>query len=76
MIHLVTNTDDFLIRLVKGCISLGQVPEIANLINMVPVDYVSNVVASVVGSAEAPDMGVFQIWQRNQWVEAGIHDSS
>lgn len=64
----VTNTDDFLIRLMKGCIALGTVPEIANVVNMVPVDYVSKVIASVVGSEEALDLGVFQIWQRNQWV--------
>lgn len=55
----------------KGCISLGQVPEISNVVNMVPVDYVSRVIASVVGSEEALGMGVFQIWQRNQWVFLG-----
>ncbi|KAI9016191.1 L-aminoadipate-semialdehyde dehydrogenase [Hyaloraphidium curvatum] len=64
----VTNTDDFLIRLMKGCITLGIVPEITNVINMVPVDYVSKVVSSVVGgSTAAIEKGVFQIWQRNMF---------
>jgi len=38
---LVTNTDDFLWRLVKGCVQLGLVPDMNNTINMVPVDHVA-----------------------------------
>lgn len=41
----VTNTDDFIWRLVKGCIQLKLVPDIGNTVNMVPVDYVASVVA-------------------------------
>ena len=37
----VTNTDDFIWRLVKGCIQLQLVPDINNTINMVPVDTVA-----------------------------------
>ncbi|EMD34789.1 hypothetical protein CERSUDRAFT_107385 [Gelatoporia subvermispora B] len=37
----VTNTDDFLWRMVKGCIQLGLIPDINNTVNMVPVDYVA-----------------------------------
>ncbi|KAI0251949.1 alpha-aminoadipate reductase Lys1p [Lactifluus subvellereus] len=37
----VTNTDDFIWRLVKGCIQLGLVPDIDNTINMVPVNHVA-----------------------------------
>ncbi|KXN89138.1 L-aminoadipate-semialdehyde dehydrogenase [Leucoagaricus sp. SymC.cos] len=37
----VTNTDDFIWRMVKGCIQLGLVPNINNTINMVPVDHVA-----------------------------------
>jgi L-aminoadipate-semialdehyde dehydrogenase len=37
----VTNTDDFIWRLVKGCIQLGLIPDINNTINMVPVDRVA-----------------------------------
>jgi len=39
----VTNTDDFLWRLVKGCIQLGNIPDIHNPINMVPVDHVARI---------------------------------
>jgi L-aminoadipate-semialdehyde dehydrogenase len=39
--RLVTNTDDFIWRLVKGCVQLGLVPDIDNTINMVPVDHVA-----------------------------------
>ncbi|KAH9939847.1 alpha-aminoadipate reductase Lys1p [Amylocystis lapponica] len=37
----VTNTDDFLWRMVKGCVQLGLVPDINNTVNMVPVDHVA-----------------------------------
>lgn len=40
-ISAVTNTDDFIWRMVKGCIQLGLVPDINNTINMVPVDHVA-----------------------------------
>jgi L-aminoadipate-semialdehyde dehydrogenase len=40
-LRLVTNTDDFIWRMVKGCLQLGLVPNINNTINMVPVDYVA-----------------------------------
>ncbi|KIJ63167.1 putative alpha-aminoadipate reductase [Hydnomerulius pinastri MD-312] len=37
----VTNTDDFVWRMVKGCVQLGLVPDINNTVNMVPVDHVA-----------------------------------
>ena len=42
----ITNTDDFLIRMLKGCIQLGSRPNINNSVNMVPVDHVARVVAA------------------------------
>ncbi|KAH0608522.1 uncharacterized protein H6S33_001656 [Morchella sextelata] len=42
----VTNTDDFLIRMLKGCAQLGQMPNIHNTVNMVPVDHVARVVTA------------------------------
>ncbi|KAL8926884.1 MAG: hypothetical protein Q9208_002693 [Pyrenodesmia sp. 3 TL-2023] len=42
----VTNTDDFLTRHLKGCIQLGAAPEIANGINMVPVNHVARCVVA------------------------------
>ncbi|KAG8681545.1 large subunit of alpha-aminoadipate reductase, partial [Ceratobasidium sp. 395] len=41
----VTNTDDFIWRLVKGCVQLGLVPDMNNTVNMVPVDHVATCVA-------------------------------
>ncbi|KAL1301752.1 hypothetical protein AAFC00_005953 [Neodothiora populina] len=39
-----TNTDDFLIRMLKGCVQVGSRPNIRNTINMVPVDHVARLV--------------------------------
>lgn len=41
-----SNTDDFLLRFLKGCAELGQYPDITNNINMVPVDHVARVVVA------------------------------
>lgn len=41
-----TNTDDFLVRMIKGCIQLGEIPNIHNSVNMVPVDHVARVVTA------------------------------
>ncbi|KAF9069460.1 hypothetical protein BDP27DRAFT_1325376 [Rhodocollybia butyracea] len=37
----VTNTDDFVWRMVKGCVQLGSVPDMSNGVNMLPVDRVA-----------------------------------
>ncbi|KAF9482698.1 alpha-aminoadipate reductase Lys1p [Pholiota conissans] len=52
----VTNTDDFIWRMVKGCIQLGLVPDINNTINMVPVDHVARctTLAAVAPLPDAP----------------------
>ncbi|KAL8762296.1 MAG: hypothetical protein Q9184_001665 [Pyrenodesmia sp. 2 TL-2023] len=42
----VTNTDDFLTRHLKGCVQLGAAPEIANGINMVPINHVARCVVA------------------------------
>ena len=39
-----SNTDDFLIRMLKGCVQVGARPEISNTINMVPVTHVARTV--------------------------------
>ncbi|KAF5383313.1 hypothetical protein D9615_004989 [Tricholomella constricta] len=61
----VTNTDDFIWRLVKGCIQLGLVPDMNNTINMVPVDHVAlcTSLAAVSPLSEAP-MSVCHITAR------------
>ncbi|KAJ3014108.1 large subunit of alpha-aminoadipate reductase [Thoreauomyces humboldtii] len=64
----VNNTDDFLWRLVKGCVQLGKVPRIANIVNMCPVDYVAGIIAAVATSplcippAVSENLGVFQCY--------------
>lgn len=37
----VTNTDDFIWRLVKGCLQLGLIPDINNTVNLTPADHVA-----------------------------------
>lgn len=41
-----SNTDDFLLRMLKGATELGYYPDITNNVNMVPVDHVARVVTS------------------------------
>ncbi|KAH9161398.1 alpha-aminoadipate reductase Lys1p [Lactarius sanguifluus] len=53
----VTNTDDFIWRLVRGCIQLGLVPDINNTINMVPVDHVAFCIALAAVSPR-PGLGI------------------
>ena len=42
----VSNTDDFLVRMLKGCVQIGARPDIANTINMVPVTHVAHKVVA------------------------------
>lgn len=50
----VCNLDDFLIRMLKGCIQLSARPRIVNTVNAVPVNHVARV---VVASALNPLLG-------------------
>ncbi|KAG9004721.1 large subunit of alpha-aminoadipate reductase [Tulasnella sp. JGI-2019a] len=56
----VTNTDDFLWRLVKGCIQLGLIPDINNTVNMVPVDHVAR--CTTLASINAPSSTFTQVY--------------
>ncbi|KAG7801994.1 hypothetical protein KL944_003062 [Ogataea haglerorum] len=40
------NTDDFLLRMLKGCVEVGEYPDISNSVNTVPVDHVARVVVA------------------------------
>ena len=42
----ICNTDDFLIRMLKGCIQLSSRPRIINTVNAVPVNHVARVVVA------------------------------
>ncbi|OZJ06152.1 hypothetical protein BZG36_01041 [Bifiguratus adelaidae] len=57
----VTNTDDFIWRLVKGCTQLGSIPFINNAVNICAVDYVAGCVTSVALTPESSKLGVFHI---------------
>ena len=68
----VCNTDDFLWRLVKGCLQLGQVPVIHNVINALPVDFVAKTCVEILkrGKTSAQKC-VFHAWneQRVRFVD-------
>ncbi|KAI8370997.1 L-aminoadipate-semialdehyde dehydrogenase [Blakeslea trispora] len=58
----VTNTDDFIWRLMKGCVELGFLPAMSNDINCCSVDYVASVVASAAfHDQESTKLGVLQV---------------
>jgi L-aminoadipate-semialdehyde dehydrogenase len=60
----VTNTDDFVWRMVKGCIQLGLVPDINNAINMVPVDHVARICSLSALDASPDELRVFHVTSR------------
>lgn len=57
------NTDDFLLRILKGCLQLGKIPEIDNTVNMVPVDHVARVVTAT--ALNPPKENEFTVAQVN-----------
>ena len=62
----VTNTDDFIWRLIKGCIQLGQAPRISNVVNMCSVDYVADCTVEITTSPKSVSLGVFHTWNPHQ----------
>lgn len=56
-----TNTDDFLWRLVKGCVQLGHIPDIHNSINMVPVDHVAAITSLAVLKGSTSPTKVYHV---------------
>ncbi|KAL5323930.1 hypothetical protein ACEPPN_008472 [Leptodophora sp. 'Broadleaf-Isolate-01'] len=57
----VTNTDDFLIRMAKGCVQLSCRPNISNTVNQVPVSHVARVVVASALSPPKKDLSVAQV---------------
>jgi L-aminoadipate-semialdehyde dehydrogenase len=58
----VTNTDDFIWRLLKGCVELGYIPAISNSVNCCSVDFVASVVAGAAyHDVESTKKGVLQV---------------
>ncbi|RKP08944.1 hypothetical protein THASP1DRAFT_34517 [Thamnocephalis sphaerospora] len=63
----VTNSDDFIWRLVKGCVQLGKVPEMHNVANMCPVDYVARATVAIASSEHALTMPAFHIFNSQRF---------
>jgi L-aminoadipate-semialdehyde dehydrogenase len=60
----VTNTDDFIWRMVKGCLQLGLIPDINNSVNLVPVDHVAllaSLSALSISQASGSPLNVIQV---------------
>lgn len=49
----VSNTDDFLVRMLKGCVQVGARPDMENTINMVPVTRVARLITAASFHGEA-----------------------
>ncbi|KAJ5892616.1 hypothetical protein N7504_009307 [Penicillium tannophilum] len=56
-----TNTDDFLIRMMKGCIQLSARPNINNTVNMVPVDHVARIIIATAFHPPRTPVGVAHV---------------
>jgi amino acid adenylation domain-containing protein/thioester reductase-like protein len=50
----ICNTNDFMWRLIKGCIQLGNIPEVDAIVDMTPVDYVSKAIFHLSRQEESP----------------------
>ena len=59
--YAVTLTDDFLVRMLKGCVQLQSRPDIENTINMVPVDRVARIVVAAALKPPTEPLGVAQV---------------
>jgi L-aminoadipate-semialdehyde dehydrogenase len=43
----VTNVDDYLVRLIKGCVEMRLAPRMVNRVNMCPVDFVASAMVEI-----------------------------
>jgi amino acid adenylation domain-containing protein/thioester reductase-like protein len=50
----VWNTDDFICRMIKGCIQLGAAPDTEAMVDMIPVDYVATAIVHLSKQKELP----------------------
>ncbi|KAJ1772298.1 large subunit of alpha-aminoadipate reductase [Coemansia sp. RSA 1843] len=62
-----TNTDDFIWRLLKGCIELGQSPVMNNVVNVCPVDYVAHVVVEAISQPRALAHLVYHVFNSERF---------
>ncbi|KAI1812349.1 hypothetical protein GGS20DRAFT_26378 [Poronia punctata] len=74
----ISVTDDFLVRLWKGCLQVGARPDITNTLNAVPVTQVSRIAVAAafhLSTATGQNLGVAQVNSRprltlNEWIGA------
>jgi len=74
----ISVTDDFLVRLWKGCLQVGARPDIANTLNAVPVTQVSRIIVAAalnLSTAIGQNLGVAQVTSHprltlNEWIGA------
>ncbi|PVV04413.1 hypothetical protein BB560_001095 [Smittium megazygosporum] len=71
----VTNTDDFIWRLVKGCIELGISPEMNNVVNLCPVDYVAKVVVEAASLPSSLEKLVYHVYNKQKFKFQDLFDS-
>jgi L-aminoadipate-semialdehyde dehydrogenase len=64
----VTNSDDFIWRLVKGCLQLGHVPIMSNVVNMCPVDYVADITIEIASKAQGIERGIYHVFNTQRYV--------
>lgn len=77
----VSVTDDFLVRLWKGCLQVGARPDITNTVNAVPVSQVSHIVVAagmLLPTVTGQSLSVAQVTSRprltlNEWIGALEH---
>ncbi|PWN25115.1 large subunit of L-aminoadipate-semialdehyde dehydrogenase [Jaminaea rosea] len=63
-----TNTDDFIFRLVKGCVQLGARPDVHNRVNMTPVDHVARICSlAAIRAREEKQAKVCHVTGHPQW---------
>ena len=66
LVLIVTITDDFLVRLLKGCVQLQSRPMIDNTVNMVPVNHVARVVVAATFQPTASPLYVAHVTSKKR----------
>ncbi|KAJ2607895.1 large subunit of alpha-aminoadipate reductase [Coemansia sp. RSA 1804] len=71
----VTNTDDFIWRLAKGCVELRQSPVMNNAVNLCAVDYVAHVVVEAITQPRALAHLVYHVFNAERFRFQDLFDA-
>ncbi|KAJ2504075.1 large subunit of alpha-aminoadipate reductase, partial [Coemansia sp. RSA 2049] len=71
----VTNTDDFIWRLAKGCVELRQSPVMNNSVNLCAVDYVAHVVVEAITQPRALAHLVYHVFNAERFRFQDLFDA-